>query len=147
MSARAASTPIDPPGSRLPLNLASITRAPTLQHISERINLISAQHNLSAPSREVASLLMLAFEVCPSVTIPCRMLTMFTGETETAHHPSSIPDFRFTCYHLYPAHRNAFTQLRAPCIRLRQLVHSLARGSAEQVSCSYAIGCRRERAL
>ena len=51
------------PGSRLPLNLASMTRAPTLQHISERINLISAQHNLGTPSKEVASLLMLAFEV------------------------------------------------------------------------------------
>lgn len=50
------------PGSRLPLNLASMTRAPTLQHISERINLISAQHNLGAPSKEAASLLMLAFE-------------------------------------------------------------------------------------
>ena len=55
---------IESPGSRLPLNLASMTRGPTLQHIAERINLISAQHNLSAPSKDVASLLMLAFEVC-----------------------------------------------------------------------------------
>ena len=51
------------PGGRLPLNLASMTRGPTLQHITERINLISAQHNLTSPSKEVASLLMLAFEV------------------------------------------------------------------------------------
>lgn len=54
---------LDPPGSRLPLHLASISRAPTLQHISDRVNLISAQHNLGAPSRSVASLMMLAFEV------------------------------------------------------------------------------------
>ena len=53
----------EPPGSRLPLHLASTTRAPTLQHISDRINLISAQHNLGAPSRMVSSLMMLAFEV------------------------------------------------------------------------------------
>lgn len=57
---------IEPPGSRLPLHLASVTRAPTLQHISDRINLISAQHNLGAPSRMVSSLMMLAFEVCLS---------------------------------------------------------------------------------
>lgn len=53
----------EPPGSRLPLHLASMTRAPTLQHISDRINLISAQHNLGAPHRLVSSLMMLAFEV------------------------------------------------------------------------------------
>jgi hypothetical protein len=53
----------DPPGSRLPLHLASVTRAPTLQHISDRINLISAQHNLGAPPRTVSQLMMLAFEV------------------------------------------------------------------------------------
>ncbi|KAG2344048.1 hypothetical protein BDR05DRAFT_962334 [Suillus weaverae] len=52
----------DTPGSRLPLHLASVSRAPTLQHISDRVNLIAAQHNLGAPPRAVASLLMLAFE-------------------------------------------------------------------------------------
>ncbi|EIN06143.1 hypothetical protein PUNSTDRAFT_145474 [Punctularia strigosozonata HHB-11173 SS5] len=52
----------EPPGSRLPLHLAAVTRAPTLQHISDRINLICAQHNLGAPSKAVSSLLMLAFE-------------------------------------------------------------------------------------
>lgn len=51
------------PGGRMPLHLASMTRAPTLQHISDRINLISAQHNLGAPHRQVSSLMMLAFEV------------------------------------------------------------------------------------
>lgn len=59
----------EPPGSRLALNLASMTRAPTLQHISDRINLISAQHNLGTPSKDVASLLMLAFEVHASLRV------------------------------------------------------------------------------
>ncbi|KAF9820596.1 hypothetical protein IEO21_01299 [Rhodonia placenta] len=53
----------EPPGSRLPLHLASSSRGFTLQHISDRINLICAQHNLGAPSKSVSSLMMLAFEV------------------------------------------------------------------------------------
>ena len=59
---------IEPAGSRLQLYLASMTRAPTLQHISDRINLISAQHNLGAPPKAVSSLMMLAFEVCLQLT-------------------------------------------------------------------------------
>ncbi|KAJ2919492.1 hypothetical protein MD484_g924, partial [Candolleomyces efflorescens] len=50
------------PGVRLPIHLHSSTRAPTVQHIADRINLICAQHNLSLPSRAVASLLNLACE-------------------------------------------------------------------------------------
>ena len=44
----------DPPGSRLAVNLHSVTRAPTIQHIADRINLICAQNNLSVPSRNSA---------------------------------------------------------------------------------------------
>lgn len=55
---------VEPPGTRPQLHFASVTRAPTLQHVWDRMNLISAQHNLSAPSKQAASLLMLAFEVC-----------------------------------------------------------------------------------
>jgi hypothetical protein len=33
-----------------------------MQHISERLALIASQHSLSAPSRQVASLMLLAFE-------------------------------------------------------------------------------------
>lgn len=44
------------------MSLAAASRAPTLQHIADRINLISAQHNLAAPQKAVSSLLMLAFE-------------------------------------------------------------------------------------
>ncbi|PCH44243.1 hypothetical protein WOLCODRAFT_76347 [Wolfiporia cocos MD-104 SS10] len=52
----------EPAGSRLPLHLASVSRGFAVQHISDRINLISAQHNLGAPSKAVSSLMMLAFE-------------------------------------------------------------------------------------
>ena len=71
----------EPAGSRMPLHLASVTRAPTLQHIMDRMNLISAQHNLGQPHRTVASLMMYAMEVCPGTSIricfypqlrPCR---------------------------------------------------------------------------
>ncbi|KAG5643103.1 hypothetical protein DXG03_001567 [Asterophora parasitica] len=50
------------PGSRLPVHLFSISRAPTLNHIAERMNLISAQNNLGTPARNVSSLMNLACE-------------------------------------------------------------------------------------
>lgn len=55
----------DPPGTYIPVHLASVTRAPTLQHMSERVALISAQHNLAPPTKTVASLMMVACEVRP----------------------------------------------------------------------------------
>ncbi|KAJ8586000.1 hypothetical protein M405DRAFT_382907 [Rhizopogon salebrosus TDB-379] len=73
------------PGSRLPLHLASISRAPTLQHISDRVNLISAQHNLGAPSRAVASLLVLAFEAKLK-----QLITHALSLTSTSHAIASI---------------------------------------------------------
>ncbi|KAF9245261.1 transcriptional regulator of RNA polII, SAGA, subunit-domain-containing protein [Melanogaster broomeanus] len=75
----------DPPGSRLPLHLASMSRAPTLQHISDRINLISAQHNLGAPSRAVASLMLLAFEAKLK-----QLITHAISLTSTSHAIASI---------------------------------------------------------
>ncbi|TFK94187.1 hypothetical protein K466DRAFT_536690 [Polyporus arcularius HHB13444] len=95
----------DPPGSRLPLNLASITRAPTLQHISERINLISAQHNLSAPSREVASLLMLAFEAKLK-----QLITQALSLTSASHAITSIQPTE-THSHSYVLPASAFDSL------------------------------------
>jgi len=53
---------LGPPGGRPPVPLHSATRAPTIQHIIERINLICAQHNLNFPTRSVASLMNLACE-------------------------------------------------------------------------------------
>ncbi|OJT06384.1 hypothetical protein TRAPUB_2758 [Trametes pubescens] len=73
------------PGSRLPLHLASMTRAPTMQHISDRINLICAQHNLGAPSRDVASLMMLAFEAKLK-----QLITQALQLTSSSHAISSI---------------------------------------------------------
>ncbi|KAL4063127.1 transcriptional regulator of RNA polII, SAGA, subunit-domain-containing protein [Scleroderma yunnanense] len=52
----------DPSGSRMPLHLASVSRSLTQPHISDRINLISAQHNLNPPTRAVSSLMILAVE-------------------------------------------------------------------------------------
>ncbi|KAK0457656.1 transcriptional regulator of RNA polII, SAGA, subunit-domain-containing protein [Desarmillaria tabescens] len=39
----------EPPGSRLAVQLATITRSPNVQHIADRINLICAQNNLGSP--------------------------------------------------------------------------------------------------
>jgi hypothetical protein len=55
---------IDPPGTYLPVQLASVTRAPNLQHIAERVALASAQHELSPPQKVVAALVLQACEVC-----------------------------------------------------------------------------------
>lgn len=78
----------------MPLHLASVTRAPTLQHISDRMNLISAQHNLGTPQRTVASLMMYAFEVSihfkPSQKIDAYYL--FIGQAKAAYHAGPFPD-------------------------------------------------------
>ncbi|KAI0704289.1 transcriptional regulator of RNA polII, SAGA, subunit-domain-containing protein [Cytidiella melzeri] len=83
----------EPPGSRLPLHLASVTRAPTLQHISDRINLISAQHNLAAPNRNVAQLLMLAFEYKVKQLIIGALSMSSTSHAITSIKPSSRHSF------------------------------------------------------
>lgn len=91
-------------GSRLPLHLASMTRAPTLQHISDRINLISAQHNLGAPPKTVSSLMMLAFEVCLDYTLlsfHAHYLTL-VGKAEATHHASSLTNLHVACHHIHP---------------------------------------------
>ncbi|GJE90977.1 transcriptional regulator of RNA polII, SAGA, subunit-domain-containing protein [Phanerochaete sordida] len=75
----------EPAGARPPLHLASVTRAPTLQHIVERINLISAQHNLGQPPRAVASLMMYAFEAKLK-----QLITQALSLTSTSHAITSI---------------------------------------------------------
>lgn len=53
----------DKPGTYLPVNLASVVRGTALNHILERVTLISAQHNLQVPSKTVAQLMTMACEV------------------------------------------------------------------------------------
>ena len=55
--------PAELAGSRPAIQLTSSTRGFTLQHITDRLNLICAQHNLGLPSKSVASLMSLAYEV------------------------------------------------------------------------------------
>ena len=76
---------VDPPGSRLPIHLHASTRAPTLQHVTDRVNLICAQNGLQNPARNVPALMALACEVClpTSDTVtkkagwPCRLCLSF----------------------------------------------------------------------
>ncbi|KAL1697042.1 transcriptional regulator of RNA polII, SAGA, subunit-domain-containing protein [Schizophyllum commune] len=75
----------DPPGSRLPVNLASMSRAPTVQHIADRVNLICAQNNIGPPSRQVPLLINLACEVKLKQLI-ARALSL----TSSSHAISSI---------------------------------------------------------
>jgi hypothetical protein len=55
--------PVELPGSRPAIQLSSSTRGFTLQHMTDRLNLICAQHNLGLPSKSVATLMSLAYEV------------------------------------------------------------------------------------
>ncbi|KAL5492240.1 hypothetical protein ACEPAI_3687 [Sanghuangporus weigelae] len=50
------------PGTYTPVHLTSVTRAPTLQHVSERVALICAQHDLKMPTTTVAKLMLTACE-------------------------------------------------------------------------------------
>ncbi|GLB41952.1 putative transcriptional regulator of RNA polII, SAGA, subunit [Lyophyllum shimeji] len=75
----------DPPGSRLPVHLSSISRAPTLNHIADRMNLISAQNNLGPPARNVAALMNLACEAKLK-----QLITHALTLTSTSHAISSI---------------------------------------------------------
>ncbi|KAG5639582.1 hypothetical protein H0H81_010784 [Sphagnurus paluster] len=91
----------DPPGSRLPVHLFSVSRAPTLTHIADRINLISAQNGLAHPPRNVSALMNLACEVrllfvLPSPSSPSiqaklkQLITHALTLTSTSHAISSI---------------------------------------------------------
>ncbi|KAF5361764.1 hypothetical protein D9756_002516 [Leucocoprinus leucothites] len=75
----------DPPGSRLAVNLHSVTRAPTIQHIADRMNLICAQNNLGAPGQKVPELMNLAYQAKLKQLIT-RALTL----TSSSHAITSI---------------------------------------------------------
>ncbi|KAH9072111.1 transcriptional regulator of RNA polII, SAGA, subunit-domain-containing protein [Lactarius deliciosus] len=77
------------PGSRPAIHLTSSERGFTLQHITDRLNLICAQHNLGPPSKSVASLMSLAFEAKLKSLI-MQALAMTTASHSTSSiHPSA----------------------------------------------------------
>lgn len=88
------------PGSRLPIHLHSSTRAPTLQHVAERMNLICAQNNLPAPSRSVPALMTLACDVCGPLH-SFAVLTIYAGQAKTADNACSHINVLFLCNLLY----------------------------------------------
>jgi len=85
----------DPAGSRLPVHLHSSTRAPTLQHIADRMNLICAQNSLSAPLRSVPALMALACEAKLK-----QLITHALTLTSTSHAISSITPSSSSSSHL-----------------------------------------------
>ena len=94
----------DPAGSRLPVHLHSSTRAPTLQHIADRMNLICAQNSLSAPLRSVPALMALACEVCypknPVLRFPIGSRP-FLGQVKAAYHSCPNSNFNLTCHQFH----------------------------------------------
>ncbi|KIM44987.1 hypothetical protein M413DRAFT_442948 [Hebeloma cylindrosporum] len=93
----------DPPGSRLPIHLHSSTRAPTLQHVADRMNLICAQNGLTAPSRAVPSLTTLACEAKLK-----QLITHALTLTSTSHAISSIAPSSSATNALHQHHHHHF---------------------------------------
>ncbi|KAF9525968.1 transcriptional regulator of RNA polII, SAGA, subunit-domain-containing protein [Crepidotus variabilis] len=79
----------DPPGSRLPIQLHSSTRAPTLQHVADRVNLISAQNNFATPARPVPAYLTLATEAFLKQLITHAITLSITSSTISSISPTS----------------------------------------------------------
>ncbi|KAF8636401.1 hypothetical protein AX17_003583 [Amanita inopinata Kibby_2008] len=79
----------DLPGTRVGIQLHSMTHAPTIQHVADRINLICAQNNLSAPSRTVSSLMNLACEAKLKQLITHAITLTSTSHAITSITPSS----------------------------------------------------------
>ncbi|KAI0272478.1 transcriptional regulator of RNA polII, SAGA, subunit-domain-containing protein [Gloeopeniophorella convolvens] len=77
------------PGSRPAIHLASSARGFTLQHITDRLNLICAQHNLGLPSKSVASLMSLAFEAKLKSLIMQALAMTTASHAISSIHPSA----------------------------------------------------------
>ncbi|KAF5316043.1 hypothetical protein D9619_006200 [Psilocybe cf. subviscida] len=92
-----------PPGSRLPIHLHASTRAPTLQHVTDRVNLICAQNGLQNPARNVPALMTLACEAKLK-----QLITHALTLTSTSHAISSIapalPSSSSGLHAHFPAH-------------------------------------------
>ena len=104
----------DPAGSRLPVHLHSSTRAPTLQHIADRMNLICAQNSLSAPLRSVPALMALACEVCHSknLVLCFRIENLLSlGQVKATYHSCPNSDIDLTCHQF---HCTIFKQFFTP---------------------------------
>lgn len=97
----------DPAGSRLPVHLHSSTRAPTLQHIADRMNLICAQNSLSAPLRSVPALMALACEVChpqnPELRFSIDSYPFLLGQVEATYHSRLNSNIDLTCHQFHCA--------------------------------------------
>ncbi|KAH9479580.1 hypothetical protein JR316_0008175 [Psilocybe cubensis] len=75
----------EPAGTRVAIHLHASTRAPTLQHVVDRMKLICAQNNLNDPSRTVSSLMTLACEAKLK-----QLITHALTLTSTSHAINSI---------------------------------------------------------
>ncbi|KZP16626.1 hypothetical protein FIBSPDRAFT_748463 [Athelia psychrophila] len=92
----------EPPGSRLPLHLATVSQSLTLPQVIDRVNLICAQHNLNMPTRNVSSLILLATQAHIK-----QLITQAIALTSSSRSITSIT----TTAHAHP-HIHAATHLR-----------------------------------
>ncbi|PPQ88711.1 hypothetical protein CVT25_009475 [Psilocybe cyanescens] len=113
----------EPPGTRVAIHLHASTRAPTLQHVVDRMKLICAQNNLNDPSRTVSSLMTLACEVSPFL-LPIRqphshtqfqaklkqLITHALTLTSTSHAINSIAPTSNSSHHIPGVAHHHFPQ-------------------------------------
>jgi hypothetical protein len=95
---------LEPPGSRLPLHLASVTHALTLQHVVDRVNLICAQQNLNMPTRTASSLVLLATQVSLLRTLTsfcCANWLPITGAPQATRNTSYRTLVLLPCHNIY----------------------------------------------
>ncbi|KAF7305185.1 hypothetical protein MKEN_01233700 [Mycena kentingensis (nom. inval.)] len=79
----------EPPGSRLPVHLASTSGLPNVNYMAERMNLICAQNNIGQPTRAASSLMNLACEAMLKQLLTHALTLTSTSQTISSIAPSS----------------------------------------------------------
>jgi hypothetical protein len=136
----------EPSGSRLPLTLSTMSRSLNIQHIFDRMNLISAQWNLGTPQKNVAPLLLLALEV-RNLSSSSRMflLTLLLGQAKTIDNPCVYTNLFLTghllYHHLCPTHT-----IHAFSFVLRHIIHNLPRHPSQSICGRHALARRGSHA-
>lgn len=139
------SFPAELPGSRPAIQLASSARGFILQHITDRLNLICAQHNLGLPSKSVATLMSLAFEVKWLTCLQLVLSSRCVGQTQVSCHASSRDDYNISCILIHPTVSTAFVGPSALCIHIRYPIHYITFRPPQPFGSRVSLDTRRDR--
>jgi hypothetical protein len=136
----------DPPGSRLPLTLSTMSRSLNIQHIFDRMNLISAQWNLGTPPKNVPHLLLLALEVrsfSPSLCVSSP--TLHPGQAKTINN-SRVYTHLLLARHLLHYDLRPTHPIHAFSFVLRHIIHHLPSHPSQSIRGCHALAQRESYA-